>query len=50
MWRIKHSGLKLQDVLIMAYMNLLEASRNCHWPIATDVEFAQKVRRASSSI
>ena len=25
MWRIKYKGLTLQDILIMAYMNTLEA-------------------------
>jgi hypothetical protein len=25
MWRIKYGGLTLEDVLIMAYMNVLEA-------------------------
>jgi hypothetical protein len=25
MWRIKYEGLTLEDVLIMAYMNVLEA-------------------------
>ncbi len=28
MWRIKHDGLTLHEVLIMAYMNILEAQRH----------------------
>jgi hypothetical protein len=32
MWHIEYKGLTLQEILIMAYMNLLETSRNCHWP------------------
>jgi hypothetical protein len=34
MWRINYKRLTLQDVLILAYMNQLDASRYCHWPPA----------------
>jgi hypothetical protein len=32
MWRIEYRKLTLQEILIMAYMNLLEASTYRHRP------------------